>query len=324
MHRLKAHIRVLALCACALLASCVRPTETNFRKTATPRADEYSRLLIRQMLARDTTAMRRKFSPALLQIPHAADSLAAFARYFPGGVKQVKLVGVNAQWTSYVTTRVLTYEARSKDDKYAVIQVQTLEDELHNLYVNGFYVQQLEGPIPQPAPLIPMPGAPWWIIGILLLGGGIFAITQMFKKRPSRDPRDVPLFPATPRKGAPPAPVARPRPDAQPQHTPEAMSYVAPALVLNQAADATTARLEPAGQADAECAPLADSDGSFNPLTRCEPGSGLADSATAESESSTGAGFDSSPDSSHGTGSDASYDSGTSSSYDSGSDVRFD
>jgi hypothetical protein len=200
MHRLKAHLRVLALCGCALLASCVRPTEANFRKTATPRVDDYSQLVIRQMLARDTAAIARRFSPALLQIPHAADSLAALARYFPGGVERLKLVAVNQQWTSYVTTRLLTYEARSRGGQYAMIQVQTLEDDLHNLYVNGFQVQPLQGPIPQPAPLIPMPGIPWWPFVLLLLVGGIFALAQLFRKRPPRDPRDVPLFPDTPPK----------------------------------------------------------------------------------------------------------------------------
>lgn len=330
MHRLKAHIRVLALCACALLASCARPTEANFRKSATPRVDEYSRLLIRQMLARDTAAMRHKFSPALLQIPHAADSLAALARYFPGGVERVRLVGVNQQWTSYVTTRVLTYEARYKGDQYAMVQVQTLEDELHNLYVNGFYVQLLEGPVPQPAPLIPMPGVPWWIVGVLILVGGIFALTQLFRARPQQNPRDVPLFPGTPRTDTQPMAAGRPavqaRPAAQPEHAPDPASYVAPAILLNQTADAPAAGADPAWRRDAECVPVADSDGSFNPSARCEPDSGLADSAIADTthSGSVGPGPDSIPDGASGTGSDASYDSGSASSYDSGSDVRFD
>lgn len=325
MHRLKAHIRVLTLCACALLASCVRPTEANFRKTATPRVDEYSRLLIRQMLARDTSFMRRKFSPALLQIPHASDSLAALARHFPGGAERVKLVGVNQQWTSYVTTRLLTYEVRSRGGQYAAVQVQTLEDELHNLYVNGFHVQPLDGPIPQPAPLIPMAGVLWWPVVLLLLLGGIFALAQLFRKRPASDPRTVPLFPDTPGSSAQRAAAGRrARTGPQPGHTPDAAPYIAPAILMNEAAVSPAVPVAPAEQVD--CTPVADPASIHSPPGYCGPESGYTDSATADStgSGSAGFGFDPAPDSSYGTGSGASYDSGASSSYDSGSDVRFD
>ncbi|HEX8391971.1 MAG TPA: hypothetical protein VF665_06420, partial [Longimicrobium sp.] len=325
--------------------SCAPPSESDLLTMSTPKADKYAREVVAFVRARNAAALAHRFSPGLMQLPGAADTIAGFARFFPPGstVQQVRLVGAASHWTTQITVRRLTYEVRSTDSAYTLVEVALLEDGLDNLYLDAVSVQPLDGPVVLPAGMF-LGGRSilfWAFLGMVVAVSGLvlYQIVRAFRKRgqsagaggAGASRADIPLFPG-PRPAVaaqsmapvpprtldevPTAVVDAPRPPHAWARTPAplvdsiATSFSGDNAPTHSAAAADVALDDERTRWDsaAECTPVPDSVPAWDSAADC--------AADAGGDFSSGFGSDSASDLSSDSSSDSCSDSGSGSGSD--------